>query len=96
MESAVRRDRSGAPERSCGGGLRAGVPESPPWTEVADSGRPAGVEVELVEGFAERLDAEVVRSPGAESHLIRSLEGGDLDVVVAGRTGTSPGRSTPR
>lgn len=84
------RDPEGTLERVRGGELRAGVSESPPWTEVADSGRPSGLEVELVEEFAERVDAEVVWYPGSESHLIRSLEGGDLDVVVAGLTADSP------
>ncbi|MGX5358838.1 substrate-binding periplasmic protein [Kocuria sp. KH4] len=84
------KDPEGTLDRVRGGELRAGVSESPPWAEVADSGRPSGVEVELVEEFADRIDAEVVWYPGAESHLIRSLEGGDLDVVVAGLTDTSP------
>jgi polar amino acid transport system substrate-binding protein len=88
--SGFPKDPEGTLDRVRGGELRAGVSESPPWTEVADSGRPSGVEVELVEEFAERIDAEVVWTSGAESHLIRSLEGGDLDVVVAGLTETSP------
>lgn len=84
------RDPAGTLDRARGGELRVGVSESPPWTEVADSGRPSGVEIELVEDFAERIDADVVWYPGAEGQLLRSLEGGDLDVVVAGLTADSP------
>lgn len=88
--SGVPKDPEGTLDRVRGGELRVGVSESPPWTEVADNGRPSGVEVALVEEFAERIDADVVWYPGSESHLVRSLEGGDLDVVVAGLTETSP------
>lgn len=88
--SGFPKDPEGTLDRVRGGELRAGVSESPPWTEVADSGRPSGVEVDLVEDFAERLGAEVVWYPGSETHLIRSLEGGDLDLVVAGLPEASP------
>jgi polar amino acid transport system substrate-binding protein len=88
--SGFPKDPEGTLDRARGGELRVGISESPPWAEVDDSGRPSGREVELVEDFAERIDAEVVWYPGSESHLIRSLEGGDLDVVVAGLTETSP------
>lgn len=88
--SGFPKDPEGTLDRVRGGELRIGVSESPPWTEVADSGRPSGTEVELVEEFAERIDADVVWYPGSESHLIRSLEGGDLDIVVAGLTTKSP------
>ena len=88
--SGFPKDPEAALDRVRGGQLRVGVSESPPWTEVADSGRPSGVEVDLVEDFAERLGAEVVWYPGSETHLIRSLEGGDLDLVVAGLPEASP------
>ncbi|MEX5261682.1 transporter substrate-binding domain-containing protein [Kocuria sp. CPCC 205263] len=88
--SGFPKDPEGTLDRVRGGELQVGISERPPWTEVADSGRPSGVEVELVEESAERIDAEAVRYPGAESDLIRSLESGDLDVVVAGLTDTSP------
>ncbi len=88
--SGFPRDPEGTLERVRGGELRAGVVESPPWTEVPDSGRPSGIEVDLVEDFARRLDAEVVWVSGSESHLIRSLESGELDVVAAGLTETAP------
>lgn len=88
--SGFPKDPAGTLDRVRGGQLRAGVSESPPWTEIADSGRPSGSEVDLVEEFAERLDADVVWYPGSETHLIRSLEGGDLDLVIAGLPEGSP------
>ena len=50
------------PERTLarvrGGTLRAGITASEPWTTL-EGGRPGGVEVELVERFADELGATV-------------------------------------
>ena len=83
------RDPEETYERARGGTIRAGVSENPPWTRWKD-GEPAGVEVDLIEDFAGRLDAEVEWFPAAESELIESLHQGRLDVVVGGLTDDSP------
>ena len=83
------RDPEETYERAQGGTIRAGVSENPPWTRLND-GRPAGVEVDLIEDFADQLDAEVEWFPAAESELIESLHEGRLDVVVGGLTDDSP------
>ncbi|GAB2673043.1 transporter substrate-binding domain-containing protein [Thalassiella azotivora] len=86
-------DPEGTLDRVRGGVLRVGVSPNPPWTELptgADDPRPLGREVELVEGFAEELDAEVRWTAGGEEDLFDQLERGHLDVVVGGLTSRSP------
>jgi ABC-type amino acid transport substrate-binding protein len=78
-----------------GGHLRVGVAPNPPWTELpqgaeADPLRPSGVEVDLLEGFARTVDAEVVWEAGSEERLVGDLEAGKLDVVVGGLTARTP------
>ena len=78
-----------------GGFLRVGVVPNPPWTELpqgaeADPLQPSGVEVDLVEGFARTVDADVVWEAGGEERLVGYLEAGKLDVVVGGLTARTP------
>lgn len=87
---SIPRDTDGSLDRITGGALRVGVTENPPWTEVDDDGRVAGREVDLVTDFAEELDARVEWTPGVESELVRSMERGDLDVLIGGLTSESP------
>ncbi|GGC17188.1 transporter substrate-binding domain-containing protein [Cellulomonas carbonis] len=87
-------DPRGTLDRVEGGFLRVGVSPNPPWTDLpeglGDPLRPSGREVELVEDFAESLDAEVVWAAGSEEELLGDLETGALDVVVGGLTARSP------
>jgi polar amino acid transport system substrate-binding protein len=83
------RDPDGTLDRVRGGTLRAGLIEHPPWAS-SRAGEPAGVEVELLEGLAEDLDAEIRWTTGTESELIEALELGELDAVVGGLTADSP------
>ena len=53
-------------------------------------GAPTGLEVRLVEGFADRLDADVAWSAGGEESLVGDLERGDLDLVVGGFSASTP------
>ena len=46
--------------------------------------------MELIEGLAEDLDAEIRWTTGTESELIDALELGELDAVVGGLTVDSP------
>lgn len=82
-------------DRVTGGTLAVGVSLDEPWVVLepgtaSDDVQPAGIEVELVEELAARLDAEVEWTIGGEESLITSLEEGDLDLVVGGLTSTSP------
>ncbi|HEU5484287.1 MAG TPA: transporter substrate-binding domain-containing protein [Microlunatus sp.] len=77
-------------ERVTQGTLRVGVSPQPPWTGVDADGEPTGPEIDLVTGFAERLDAEVDWVVGGEEQLVTLLEHGDLDLVVGGFTADTP------
>lgn len=88
-------DPQGTLSRVEGGFLRVGVAPNPPWTELPDGAeadplRPSGVEVDLLEGFARTVDAEVVWEAGSEERLVGDLEAGKLDVVVGGLTARTP------
>jgi ABC-type amino acid transport substrate-binding protein len=72
-----------------GGVMRVGMSASDPWTELVD-GRRGGVEVELVEGFARSLGAQIAWTDGGEQELVESLHHGRLDLVIGGITAKSP------
>jgi len=82
-------DPDGTLDRVRGSELRVGVSPHEPWTVTTD-GAPTGLEVDLVEGFAETLDADVVWTSGGEVELVGDLERGDLDLVIGGLTASSP------
>jgi polar amino acid transport system substrate-binding protein len=69
--------------------MRVGIIERPPWTTL-EGGKPAGVEVDLVEGFARSLDAEIDWFPGSEAELLTALEERELDLVIGGFTVDDP------
>lgn len=73
-----------------GGVLRVGVSSHAPWTDVGPGRAPSGLEVDLVTGFAESLDAEVEWTASGEEDLIGQLERSELDLVVGGLTAASP------
>lgn len=83
-------DPDGTLDTVRGGELRVGVSPHEPWTAVAPDGTPTGLEVELVEGFAGTLDADVVWTTGGEEELVGDMERGDLDLVVGGFTASTP------
>lgn len=83
-------DPDGTLDTVRGGELRAGVSPHAPWTDVAPDGSPSGPEVDLVEGFAQSLDADVVWTTGGESELVDELDRGSLDLVVGGFTASTP------
>jgi polar amino acid transport system substrate-binding protein len=85
------RDTEGTLDRVEGGVLRVGVSEREPWVSTAE-GRPTGVEVDLIDGFAESIDAEVDFTTGSEEELIGALHEGGLDLVAGGMTKRSPWR----
>jgi polar amino acid transport system substrate-binding protein len=85
----IPRDPESTLDRVRGGTLRAGITASEPWTTL-EGGRPGGVEVALVERFAEELGARVEWVDGSEAELIGALELRELDLVVGGLTADSP------
>lgn len=83
-------DPDGTLERVRGGELRAGLSPHEPWTALGPDGSPDGVEVALVEDFADSLGADVTWTTGGEEALVADLEEGRLDVVVGGFTASTP------
>ena len=81
-------DPEGTLERVSGGTIRAGITANPPWTIVGETIE--GVEVELMEGLADELDARIEWVEGSEEELFGALEVGQLDVVVGGFSSTNP------
>jgi polar amino acid transport system substrate-binding protein len=79
------RDPEGTLDRVRGGVMRVGVTHVDPWVKL-DGGAPGGVEVELLQRFAQTLDAEIEWVEGSETELMEALHGRQLDVVVAGLT----------
>ena len=68
--------------------MRVGITEHDPWTIL--EGEPEGVEVELLERFADDLDATIEWTEGSEQELFGALADGSLDVVIGGLTATNP------
>lgn len=82
-------DPEGTLDRVEGGTMRVGVVDAPPWASTGGP-RPRGVEVELVEELAARLDAEIEWYEGTETELTEALAGFQLDLVIGGLTRSSP------
>ena len=68
--------------------MRVGITDNDPWTVVGDE--PSGVEVGLIEAFAQELDASIEWTEGSEQELFEALELGELDLVIGGLTATNP------
>lgn len=83
-------DPDGTLDRVRGGVLRVGVSPHSPWTVVSEGSDPAGIEPDLVEEFAGRLQARVEWRVGGEEMLITELDEGSLDLVIGGLTADSP------
>jgi polar amino acid transport system substrate-binding protein len=83
------RDPEGTLDRVQGGRMRVGIAERSPWTVLGEDD-PTGVEVELVEGFARAVGAEVEWTAGAPAELLTALEGREIDLVIGGFTDDDP------
>ena len=84
-------DSVGTFDRATGGDLVVGLSEHSPWAEFdRDSGTASGSEVELIESFADSIDAEIQWRPGPESVLAHSIKEGEIDLLIGGLTATSP------
>lgn len=71
-----------------GGTLTVGVAENEPWVVLGDDG-PSGVEVELVERFAEEIDAEIEWVEGQVEELAAAVHVREIDLLIAGLTSRS-------
>jgi polar amino acid transport system substrate-binding protein len=89
LACGIPRDPEGTLERVQGGRMRVGILERPPWATL-EGGKPSGVEVDLVEGFARSLDAEIDWFPGSEAELFTALEKRELDLAIGGFTDDDP------
>jgi hypothetical protein len=69
------RDVEGTLDRVEGGTMRVGVVHHPPWVDLSGSA-PAGVEVELVERFADEIGTEIEYFEGTESELAEDVPEG--------------------
>jgi polar amino acid transport system substrate-binding protein len=84
------RDQTGTYERiRKSGEMRIGLVESPPYV-IKTGGEPAGVEVELLERFAEANGAKPTWQWGGEERLLAGLEHFEMDAVAAGITDSTP------
>lgn len=82
-------DPDGTLDRVTDGTLRVGVSPNGEFTQV-DGDEVSGTEAELVERFAAELHADVAWTVGSEESLIRELDRGGLDLLIAGFTDTTP------
>jgi polar amino acid transport system substrate-binding protein len=82
-------DPEGTFDKVSRGTLNVGVVHHPPYVD-ATGAEPTGSEVELVEGFARQIDAEIEWTVAGEESLMTALKGGDLDLVAGGLTSKSP------
>ncbi len=82
-------DPNGTLDRVTGGTLRVGVSPNEDWTRVT-GGEASGIEVALVEEFADTIDADVEFTVGGEEKLITDLQAGRLDLVIGGLTDQTP------
>jgi polar amino acid transport system substrate-binding protein len=83
------RDPEGTLDRVTGDVVRAGIGDDPPWAFI-EEGRPAGIEVDLIEAFARSLGARIRWTHASHEDLLEGLEEGTLDVVIDGITTESP------
>lgn len=71
------------------GRLRVGVIHNPPWTD-ARQGRPRGREIELVETFANSLNAEPQWQVFGMDEAFKALEQGEIDLLAGGLLDSTP------
>lgn len=85
----IPQDPEGTFERVSGGELRVGA-SAEEGRVVVDGDDVSGPLADLVEGFAESIDADVEWSVGSEESLVTRIEEGELDLAIGGMTGQTP------
>lgn len=86
---SVPADPDGTLRTVSGGELRVGVSADEGLADVSTD-TPSGPIIDLVDTFADSLDAEVEWTMGSEETLVTMVEEGDLDLVVGGLTDQTP------
>lgn len=87
--SEIPKDPEGTLEAARSGVLRVGVAEAPPWITRAGS-EVTGPEADLIRSFAASIGARVEWSWGVPEEQLEKLEKGELAIVAAGLTRTTP------
>lgn len=82
-------DPNGTLDAVTGGELRVGTSPDGSLVEVRD-GVPSGSIVELVDDYAQSIDAEPDWTVASEESLVTMLEDGELDLVAGGITAKTP------
>lgn len=82
-------DPDGTLDAVRGGELRIGTSPDGDLVQVTGE-QPSGPIVDLVDRFAESLDAEPEWTVASEETLVRMLEEGDLDLIAGGITPDTP------
>ncbi|ALC06309.1 hypothetical protein CDES_09620 [Corynebacterium deserti GIMN1.010] len=75
-------DSEGTLDRARGDELVVGISENKPWTQTSGTGRYSGIEVDLIEGFADTIDADVKWLHAPESVLAEKIKNGQLDLMI--------------
>ena len=90
-------DPDGTLDRVSGGTLRVGISHQPPWVDTGGEGNseqdPGGIEAQLIQDYAQSINAEVEWHAGGEEQLITLLSQSELDIVIGGLTDSSPWES---
>ena len=72
------------------GVLEVGLLHAPPWVDTSTPGAPRGLEVALLQAFADELGVRVQwRADGTEASF-EALARGDLHILAGGLTGGNP------
>jgi ABC-type amino acid transport substrate-binding protein len=82
-------DPDGTLQAVSGSELKVGVSPDHGLADISGD-MPSGPLIDLVDQFADSLDAEVDWTTGSEETLVVMLEEGDLDLVVGGLTDQTP------
>lgn len=82
-------DPDGTLDSVRGDDLRVGVAPDGELVEVS-VGDPTGSVIDLVDGFADSIDATPEWTVATEETLVRMLEQGDLDLIAGGITSDTP------
>lgn len=84
-------DPDGTLQSVSGGELRVGYSPDPGLiVESTDGDDPTGSIPDLVDDFADSIDADVEWTEGSEESLVGMLERGDLDLIAGGMTADTP------
>lgn len=83
------KDPNNTLERAKEDKLKIGAIHAPPWVHV-EGEKVTGVEADIAEGFAKKINTEIKWVIGSESELMLLLEAYELHMVIGGFTRESP------